>query len=267
MKKCIIFYNDEKIIAEDFYKKLLEYIEEKSSEISLVTDIESADFVILIGGDGTFLRATKEIIKNSNIGVLAINAGSLGFLTEIKIEEAFQHLESYLNGDYILKTRRLLEINVKGKNYNALNEAVISKGGILTKLLRISAYDNGKYINTYRADGLIVSTPIGSTAYSMSAGGPIISPELEVVSLTPIAPHNLSTRPLIISGEDELTFKIEDKGRGGYVIIDGDECIEIQEQDIVTVKYSEKKIKLILSRETDYYSILREKLKWGDKLC
>lgn len=267
MKRCFIFCNTEKKIAEDFYFELLEYLKNKSNEIMLVDSIELSDFIIIIGGDGTFLRASKQIINNPRLDILAINAGSLGFLTEIKIEEAFIHIENYLKGEYILKVRKLLEVNIRGQIYYALNEAVISKEGVMSKLLRISAFDNGNYINTYRGDGLIVATPIGSTAYSLSAGGPIISTDLEVVILTPIAPHNLSMRPLIISGKDELTFQIEDKDKKGYVVIDGDDYIDIQEEDIVSIKYSEKKIRLVLPKKTDYYSILREKLKWGDKLC
>lgn len=267
MKKCCIYYNDKKEIVTEFYKKLIVYLQEKKIEIFLTSEIKKVDFAIIIGGDGTFLRAAKQIIENPQIDVLAINGGSLGFLTEIRLEDAFAVIDDYLNGNYKAKKKGLLAIEVKGETYDALNEVVISKGGVMTNLLKISAYDNGEYINTYRADGLILATPTGSTAYSLSAGGPIISSDLEVIALTPIAPHNLSTRPIIISGKDNMTFKIEDEDRIGYLILDGDKCIEINNQDIVSVRYGGKSIKIIVPKKAGYYSILREKLKWGEKLC
>lgn len=267
MKKCCIFHNYDKKLAEKTFLKIWEYLSDRGVEVLEESHIEEVDFAIVIGGDGTFLRASKQIIKNEKIEVIAINAGSLGFLTEIKVEEAFIQIENYFKGEYKIKKRAALEVSVKGRNYTALNEIVISKGGVMTKLLKISVYDNGEYINTYRADGLILATPTGSTAYAMSAGGPIILPELEVFELVPIAPHNLSHRPIIISGTDEVTFVLEEKFRNAYLVIDGDECIEIDGNDRICAKYSGKHIKFILPKKMSHYAVLREKLKWGDKLC
>ncbi|MGL5231968.1 MAG: NAD(+)/NADH kinase, partial [Fusobacteriaceae bacterium] len=123
MKRCFIFCNTEKKIAGEFYLELIEYLKKKKNEIIIVDNMEFADFIIIIGGDGTFLRASKQIINNPKIDILAINAGSLGFLTGIKIEEAFIHIENYLKGEYILKVRKMLEVNVREKKYYALNEA------------------------------------------------------------------------------------------------------------------------------------------------
>ncbi|MGL5963632.1 MAG: NAD(+)/NADH kinase [Fusobacteriaceae bacterium] len=267
MKKCCIIYNTEKKVAVDFFRKTKKFLEDKKIEIEEIDKLQLLDFAIVIGGDGTLLRASKILVKNPEIDIIAINAGSLGFLTEISIDDGLQAIERYLKGDYRVKTRRILEIAIKDKIYDALNEVVISKGGVMTKLLRIGVYSDGEYMNTYRADGLIIATPTGSTAYSMAAGGPIVTPGVKALVLTPIAAHNLTARPVVINGDEVLTIKIEDENRIGYAVIDGETCAKIQYKDVVTVAYTGKKIKLVLPKDLSYYGILRETLKWGDKLC
>ncbi|MGL4403920.1 MAG: NAD(+)/NADH kinase [Fusobacteriaceae bacterium] len=267
MKKCCIIYNAEKEIAVDFFQKVKKFIKNKNVEIWEIEQLELLDFAVVIGGDGTLLRAAKILVKNPEIDIIAINAGSLGFLTEISMEDGLDTIERYLKGDYRVKSRRMIEIGLKDKVYDALNEVVISKGGVMTKLLRIGVYSNGDYMNTYRADGLIISTPTGSTAYSMAAGGPIVTPGLKALVITPIAAHNLTARPVVINGDEILTIKIEDENRIGYAVIDGETCAKIHFNDVVTVAYRGKKINLVLPKELNYYGILRETLKWGDKLC
>ncbi|MGL4254412.1 MAG: NAD(+)/NADH kinase [Fusobacteriaceae bacterium] len=267
MKRCCIIHNTEKEIAIDFFQKVKGFLKEREVEILEIDELELLDFAVIIGGDGTLLRAAKILVKNPKIDIIAINAGSLGFLTEISIEDGLNAIGRYLKGDYQVKSRRLLEIGLKDKVYDALNEVVISKGGVMTKLLRIGVYSDGEYMNTYRADGLIISTPTGSTAYSMAAGGPIVTPGLKALVLTPIAAHNLTARPVVINGDEVLTIKIEDEDRIGYAVIDGETCAKIHFDDVVTVAYTGKKIKLVLPKELNYYGILRETLKWGDKLC
>lgn len=267
MKRCCIIYNTEKEVATDFYHKVKKFLKAQEVEICKIHELETLDFAIVIGGDGTLLRAAKVLVKNSEIDIIAINAGSLGFLTEISIEDGLDSIERYLMGDYRVKSRRMLEVKLKDKIYDALNEVVISKGGVMTKLLRIGVYSDEEYMNTYRADGLIISTPTGSTAYSMAAGGPIVTPGLKALVITPIAAHNLTARPVVIDGDEVLTIKIEDENRVGYAVIDGETCAKIHCDDIVTVAYTGKKINLVLPKELNYYGILRETLKWGDKLC
>ena len=192
--------------------------------------------------------------------------GSLGFLTDIRRIEALQVFEDVLMGNYKLEERYMLEVEVNNKKYIGLNEVVMAKGGVMQTLVRIRVTGE-HYINTYRADGLIVATPTGSTGYSLSAGGPIIQPNLNVFLITPIAPHNLSTRPIIVDGKEEITLKLEEKERSAYVAIDGDDIIKVDKNDVVKVRYSDKKLKLVLPKSRNYYSVLREKLKWGDKIC
>ena len=263
-KKVCIIYNTSKEDAINFYKISKDFFIKKG--FTLTTNVEESEFVVVIGGDGTLLRASKEIAKHDKFAI-AINMGSLGFLTDIKTCEALKVFEDTLKGDYKLEERFMLEVEVKEKIYIGLNEVVLIKGGIVQNLIKISAMGGKNFINTYRADGLIIATPTGSTGYSLSAGGPIITPCLNLLVLTPIAPHNLSIRPILVRGDEELTLKLENEDRIAYVTIDGDEITEITPEDLVKVRTSKKKLKLLIPKSRDYYSVLREKLKWGDNIC
>jgi len=261
-KKVCIIYNTSKKDAIKFYEESKEFFE--NYDIDIQSEVEGSDFVVVIGGDGTLLQASKNI-ANHNKFVIAVNMGSLGFLTDIRKTEAFQVYKDVLMGNYKLEERHMLEVEVRGEIHTGLNEVVMSKGGILQKLIRIRA-SGEHYINTYRADGLIVATPTGSTGYSLSAGGPIIRSNLDILLITPIAPHNLSTRPIIIDGKEEVTLRLEEEG-SAFITIDGDDAIEISKEDYIKIRYSEKKLRLVLPKSRNYYSVLREKLKWGDKIC
>lgn len=266
MKKVCIIYNHNKKEALNFYEKTTAYFEKNKLEVCSIEEVKSCDFAVVIGGDGTLLRAGKKLIVNSDIFVIAVNMGSLGFLTEIKVQEAFEIYEEVLKGDYELEERRVMEITIGEKKFSAINEAVISKGGILTKLVGIGVYSNDDLVNTYRADGVIIATPTGSTGYSLSAGGPIIKPALNAMLVTPIAPHNLSLRPVVIDGNEELVCSIQDLDGLGYLTIDGEQICKIFPESKIKIKYSDKTLKLVLPKNRDYYDVLREKLKWGNKL-
>lgn len=262
-KKVCIIYNTSKKDAIKFYEVSKEFFENCGVEVQ--SEIEESAFVVVIGGDGTLLQASKDI-ANHNKFAIAVNMGSLGFLTDIRRIEALQVYEDVLMGNYKLEERHMLEVEVRGEKYTGLNEVVLAKGGILQKLIRIRA-SGEHYINTYRADGLIVATPTGSTGYSLSAGGPIIRSNLDVLLITPIAPHNLSTRPIIVDGKEEITLKLEGRDNSAYIAVDGDDAIEVTKEDTIKIRYSDKKLKLVLPKSRNYYSVLREKLKWGDKIC
>ena len=267
MEKVCIIYNEDKNEARDLYEESYNFFREKGIDILNLEELEKCTLAIVIGGDGTLLRASKKKKKNQNLNVIAINAGSLGFLTEIKKEDAIETYQRYLDGNYTIEERKYLEVKVREKTLNVLNELVISKGGVRTKMLRIDVTSKSDYINTYRADGVIFSTPTGSTAYSLSAGGPIVVPTLKALIITPIAPHNLTARPIVIDGREELEIKISEENRMGYLIIDGETCYKIDNKDKIILKYSPLKLKLVLPTERSYYNVLREKLKWGDNLC
>lgn len=265
-KVCII-YNEDKVEALSFYNETVEYFKEKGCITCGREGAVDADLAVVIGGDGTLLRAARGFLKNNKIFVIAVNMGSLGFLTEIKREEAFDTYGNVLLGRYTLEERKFLQVEMHGKKYHALNELVVSKGGTLSKLIRVKVDSGSDYVNTYRADGIIISTPTGSTAYSLSAGGPLISPNLNAMVITPIAPHNLSTRPIVISGDEHLNLEIVDVDRCGYVTIDGDKSIKIYHGETIKIKYGETPLRLVVPENRNYYGVLREKLKWGDGLC
>lgn len=265
MRKVFIIYNSDKPIAKELYEKSITYFKEKKVEI--VDKPLKADFGVVIGGDGTLLRAFKSFIFKKNLHVIAINAGNLGFLTEIKKEHMIEEYENFLNGKFKSEKRYILEVEIEGKIYYALNEIVISKAGITSRVLRINFQTNGEYMCTYKGDGVIVATPTGSTAYSMSAGGPILKSDMKAVVITPIAPHNLSTRPIVVGGDERIEMKIEDEKRLGQVIIDGQTHRKLVSSDIVRIEYSKHSLNLVIPKDRNYYSVLREKLKWGDNLC
>jgi NAD+ kinase len=265
MKKVFIIYNKDKILAQELYKISLEYFQQKKIEI--VDKPNKADFGVVIGGDGTLLRAFRSFIFKKNLYVIAINAGSLGFLTEIKKENMLEEYDNFLAGNFKYEKRHILEVELDGQIYYALNEVVLSKAGITSRVLRVNFKTNGEYMSTYKGDGVIVATPTGSTAYSMSAGGPILKPDMKAMIITPIAPHNLNTRPIVIGGDESIEMKIEDEKRMGQVIIDGQTNKRISSLDTVRMEYSRYSLNLVIPKDRNYYSVLREKLKWGDNLC
>lgn len=265
MKKVFIIYNQDRPLAQELYKKSIEYF--KTRKIEIVDRVSKADFGVVIGGDGTLLRSFRSFIFKRNLYVIAINAGSLGFVTEIKKENMIEEYENFLNGKFKYEKRHILEVEIEGQIYYALNEVVLSKAGITSKLLRVNLKTNGEYMCTYKGDGVIVATPTGSTAYSMSAGGPILKSDMRATVITPIAPHNLSTRPIVIGGDERIEMRIEDEKRLGQVIIDGQMNKRITSAENIGIEYSKFTLKLVIPKSRNYYSVLREKLKWGDNLC
>ena len=266
MKNAVIVYNKIKSEALRLYNESKDYLINKGIKILDSREISKADFMVVIGGDGTLLAASKKILEKK-IPVIAINLGSLGFLTEIRKEEAFQTFDKVINGDYFCDKRNFLELILNNERYYALNEVVISKGGLNMRMASVNFYANEKYVTNYKADGVIISTPTGSTAYSLSAGGPIINPSLNALSITPIAPHTLSARPIIVDGNTNLTFESIDKDRELHLILDGQVNLTMNELDSLEIKMSKKALYLVKPNERDYYQVLREKLKWGDNLC
>lgn len=267
MKKVCIIYNSEKEIAKEIYAESLKYFQRRDIEVVGADRSSEAEFAVVIGGDGTLLRAFKHFIFRPNLYVIAINAGSLGFLTEIKRENVFDEYDNFLSGNFKFEKRYVLETKINEKRYYALNEVVISKAGITSKVLRVKFSSDGEYMCTYKGDGVIISTPTGSTAYSMSAGGPIVKSNLKAMIITPIAPHNLNTRPIVIGGEEKLVLQMEDEKRAGQIVIDGQVSAKIDSNSVVSIRYSYMTLKLVIPRDRNYYSVLREKLKWGDNLC
>lgn len=224
--------------------------------------VRQSDVVIAIGGDGTLIRTAKHVV-GSGIPILGINSGRLGFLANIRQDQVDDALNRVILGEFSLDRRRLLEASDQhGGLHIALNEFLFSKGSSAS-MIQIAAHYNGHFINTYWADGLIIATPTGSTAYNMSAGGPIAHPESDVIVLTPISPHTLTTRPLVLPGNGRVTIRISPAGQEVLFSKDG-EIADISVNRIeVQVVRSEHTIDLIQLPGQHYFDTLRTKLMWG----
>ncbi len=237
------------------------------SFISGPDDFQSSDLVIVIGGDGTFLR-TARIFSRSGIPIFGINKGELGFLTEFLPEEALEYLADVVDGRYMVSERTMLEAvhSRDGRDIGRavfLNDAVLSKGAF-SRTIKFHLMIDGNYLTDYSGDGLIISTATGSTAYSLSAGGPIISPAInDAYIINPVCPHMLAIRPMIVPASSVITTKILSDLENLLLTIDGQEAIQIKGNDEISFSLSDRKTRVIIHPKYNYYHILREKLGWG----
>ncbi len=230
--------------------------------------VKHVDLIVVFGGDGTFLSIAR-LMSSRSVPVLGVNMGQLGFLTEIKRSEALDTIADLLEGKKPkISERTLLEVTVKRKNKTVfqgpvVNDAVISKGAI-ARIIGIQVGINGTYANTVRADGLIVCTPTGSTAYSLAAGGPIMEPSLPALAITPICPHSLTQRPIVVPLDSEIRLCLTQRPGHVLLTLDGQDAVNLQEGDVVTVKrFKKHSLQLISAPDRDYFGLLREKLKFG----
>jgi NAD+ kinase len=222
------------------------------------------DLFISVGGDGTFLETMIQV-KDSGIPVAGINTGRLGFLANISEDEIVQSLDKIYGGEYIIIERSLLEIVkpsdlFEGNMQMALNEVTIQKADL--SMITINVFVDDIYLNTYWADGLIISTATGSTAYNLSAGGPILSPEDDSIIISPISPHNLTIRPIIISGTTRLRMVVEGRS-GGYLATCDFRSKRVLFSQEMHITQATEKLKTLMLNGTDFYSTLRNKLMWG----
>lgn len=268
MKKICIIYNEAKENAKLISKDIKNYLNSEIDKVKIITinNIDKADFAIVIGGDGTLLRSFQKI-KNKNTKIIAINAGTLGFITEIRKDYYKEIIDDILNNDFNLEERAFLEVKIGNNIYEALNEVYLTKDNIKRNIVSSKIYVEDKFLSEFKGDGVILSTPTGSTAYSLSAGGPVVSPELKLFLITPIAPHNLNTRPLILSGNSNIYLSLAEPSEQAYITIDGNIHHKISNKDHIEIRYSKKKLKLVIPKNRNYFEVLREKLKWGENLC
>ena len=226
-----------------------------------------ADMLVVLGGDGTMLAAAR-LVEGRPIPILGVNAGGLGFLTAVTREEAFTALERVFSKSFSEEERLMLRARVirRGEEVmgaSALNDAVISKGA-LSHMVQLEISINGQFVTRLRGDGLIVSTPTGSTAYSMAAGGPILNPSVHALILTPICPHTLTNRPIVIPQDVLLEVVLVSKDQGAAATFDGQVGIALQPGDTVEIRASNSKTRLIRFPDRSYYNMLSNKLKWGE---
>ncbi|PLX80805.1 MAG: NAD(+) kinase [Desulfuromonas sp.] len=225
------------------------------------------DMIMVFGGDGTLISVAREINRRK-VPILGVNLGRLGFLTEITLDELFPVLEHVIEGDYTLSSRLMLEAQVlrDGEvvgSFLVLNDVVINKGA-LARIIDMETVVNDDYLTTFRADGLIISSPTGSTAYNLAAGGPIIYPGINCLVISPICPHMLTNRPLIVA--DSAVIRIEVKFQDEEVMFtaDGQVGMPLQGRDVVEVRKSKASTLLVKSPNRDYFEVLRTKLRWGE---
>jgi NAD+ kinase len=268
IKDIFVFFNRnnvELVIEENFLKILYEekILEKQYKTFASHKDLDSSfDILISIGGDGTILRATT-FVRDSGIPILGVNAGRLGFLAKVQKEKIELFLQIVLEKKYTISERTLLNITCPDIDINfAMNEIAVSRKAT-TSMITIETSLNGEYLNSYWADGLIISTPTGSTGYSLSCGGPILTPDVKGLVITPIAPHNLNARPLVIPDDTEIKLKVSGREEQYLVALDS-RITSISNNSELIIRKTPFKIKMVEIPEETFLKTLRTKLLWGE---
>ncbi|SKA76757.1 NAD+ kinase [Clostridium sp. USBA 49] len=231
--------------------------------------VKDLDFIISLGGDGTLLGTAREIAKYG-IPILGVNIGNLGFLTEVESSEFEYAINRIKNKQYRIEERMMLNCSVKRgekeKSFLCLNDTVLSKG-TLARMVNYDIYIDNMFYSSFTADGVIVSTPTGSTAYSLSAGGPIIFPTLKLISITPICPHSLGMRTIVVDSKSKINIYIKKKHESVFLTVDGQQSLEINNNDIIEISMAPFQCKLIKLDKYNYFDILRKKITLRTKEC
>ena len=240
-----------------------------ASGISRSELAQRADLVVVLGGDGTLLSVARAV-GECDVPILGVNLGTLGFLTETAREDLFPTLEAVLEGHFVIEERMRFDVRVErdGRElglFTALNDAVISNTA-LSRMVHLATRADGAEVTTYHADGLIIATPTGSTAYSLSAGGPLLLPTLQAIVVTPISPHTLTQRPLVLPETCVVEVYVEER-RGGevHLTVDGQEGRALDDEDLVTVRRSEHPARLLVPSDRNRFELMRAKLRWGER--
>lgn len=278
--KIGIIVNLKKPLAAKTVEQLLAYLTENGIEPLLELEtanflkchhlgvgkrelIDHAQMIIALGGDGTLLRAAR-IVGSKEIPIMGINLGGLGFLTEFSLEEFKPALSDYLAGKHREELRMVLAIEFCQEQFFALNDCSINMGPSCRVIESIINIDSN-YVTRFVADGVVIATPTGSTAYSLAAGGPIVFPTMEAILITPLCPHALAARPLVLPAQETLTVELAQNSESAVLIIDGQERREFRPGNKVICKKADYKIRLVAPKDKSYYEILRRKMKWGGK--
>jgi len=283
MKKVGIICKAGRPEPVDLVKILLPWFEERKCEVFLEVgtaeelgragynqeDIPSrVEMMMVLGGDGTMLSVSR-LIGGREVPILGVNMGGLGFITAINKDKIFSVLEQALHGACPVEQRIMLDARVFRESaetgcFTALNDVVINKGA-LARIIEMETFVNDSYLTTYRADGLIISTPTGSTAYSLAAGGPILYPTLGSVAITPICPHMLTNRPIVLPDESIVRVVLKSASENVYITVDGQVGLKLQQGDVIEVMKSASTAKMFVPSGHDYFDLLRTKLKWGER--
>ncbi len=283
MKKIGIICKKGRPEPQEILKELLPWLRQKGYE-SFV-DIETAsalnvkgysrneiptivDVILVLGGDGTMLSVSR-LVAGKGVPILGINLGSMGFITEINRDEIYNIVDKILTNGCAAEERLMLTaaIHRAGERiteYTVLNDVVINKGA-LARIIDLETFINDTYVTTFKADGLIISSPTGSTAYSLSAGGPIVYPTLDSIVLTPICPHTLTNRPIVLPDDAKIEITLKAMSEDVYLTLDGQVGVSLRMGDTIEINKSPFKTRLLIPCERDYFKILRTKLKWGER--
>lgn len=251
--KCFVSYDLFEYFSEE-YKKYV-------TAIALGDFDKYADAVMTFGGDGTILSAVR-YVSNNEIPILGINVGKLGFLAEYSNKMIDRAINDLLTGNYRVVDRTMLSTNINGEPIYALNDFVIEKLSS-SRMITLHTYSDEHFVGSYRADGLIINTPTGSTAYSLACGGPIIAPSARVICITPISPHSLTFRPLVIPDENQVRIIVESPSNEAKFVADGQVEKILKNNDEVKISLADYKVKLIKPMQSSYYDVLRAKLLWA----
>ena len=285
IKKIGIVSKPKKAEIREIVPELVEWLRARDIEVSIDKEtgsiLESSekcltrnelpgkvDLLIVLGGDGTLLAAARALYRRE-VPIFAVNLGDLGFLTVITRDELYPALEGVLSGNYRSERRvqiegELVRADEVLSTFRALNDVVLNKGAI-ARIQDFEVYADGEFISNYKSDGLIVSTPTGSTAYSLAAGGPVVSPSVEAFIITPICAHTLTNRPLVLRDSANIEIVVKSQREAAYLTVDGQVGIATHSEDIIRVRKSDSYVELIQPPQRNYYEILRQKLKWGER--
>lgn len=283
MKRLGIIAKTRSPAAKEVLEPLLSWLQERNLEAFLdedtarlvsesypahrKSDIPSmAEAIVVLGGDGTMLSVAR-VVGERGVPILGVNLGGLGFLTETTLEQLYPALEGLLSGNYMVTERMMLTTHIHRQSeriaeYTVLNDVVINKGA-LARIIEMATYIDGEFVNTYRADGLIISTPVGSTAYNLSAGGPILFPTMRAIVVSPICPHTLTNRPLVIPDHCKIEVVLMSENEDVLLTLDGQVGFALRYKDVVEIKKAKFNIHLIQFPQSNFYHTLRAKLKWG----
>lgn len=224
-----------------------------------------SDVIVVLGGDGTLLSVAR-LIGERGTPIIGVNLGTLGFITTVSLSQMYHTMETVISGQYKVQERMLLNASIRrsGKtveDHHVLNDMVINKGA-LARIIEMETYIDDSYVTVFKADGLIINTPTGSTGYCLSAGGPIVYPTMNCIGITPICPHTLTNRPLIIPDDAVLEVALR-SAEDVFLTLDGQVGIQVKCHDIIVAKKSQHKMYFVMSPDEDYFNMLRTKLRWG----
>ena len=262
---CLAMHEAEVCMEREFHRFLVhgQHLSLDGVEVFDGNDFE-ADFTVSMGGDGTFLK-TASMVGEKQIPIIGVNTGRLGFLADINPPEIEPMVQAIYEGDYAIDTRTVLQVETDGQPLAgcpfALNDVAILKRDVAA-MITVRTTINGDYVTTYQADGLVISTPTGSTAYSLSVGGPIIVPGTHVFSITAVAPHSLNVRPLVLSEDSEITLTVESRSHNFLVALDG-RSEKLSDSTRLTLRKAPYRVKVVKRAGQKYFHTLRDKMMWG----